>query len=391
MRGLVVALALGSMLTVEQRDHRRRPVDPPSAAVSAEGRYVAFTTYSQLAPADRDARRDVYVLDRLNHSVTLESLPLEGQLMSDSSHPAISGDGRFLVHETGDRVILRDRRDGFTHILGAGRQPAISLDGTIAAYTSDDPPGLRVWDLEAWSSTSIAEGLSVSPSVSGDGRYIAFAAAGAVWVHDRQLRTTDRIEPGWDPAISADGHHLAYVSTVQALANVFVLDRRTGTIQCVSRSRSGGRANGASLNPVVSADGRRVAFQSEASNLVDDDDFNLLWDVFLFDRNESVAVRVSGDAGAGWMEPSGGPAIDARGDIVAFSSKHPTDASDKKNDFDLFVASYGATNRQLLVGSLGISRCCSTHSTMSSRISVDERHSSGAPRYIVYPPPPFTR
>jgi len=390
MRGLVIALALGSMLTVEQRDRRRGPIDPPSAAVSAEGRYVAFTTYSQLAPADRDARRDVYVLDRRDQSVTLESLPLQGQLSSDSSHPAISGDGRVLVYETGDRVILRDRRDGHTRILGTGRQPAVSSDGTVAVFSSQQPPGLVVWDLTASSFSSIADGFS--PSISGTGRYIAFASAGAVWVHDRQRHTTDRLAAGGDPAMSADGQSVAYVSTVGALFNVFLFDRRTGTAQCVSRSRNGRAANGASVNPAVSADGRRIAFQSEASNLVDaDEDFNLLWDVFLADRDTGVTVRLSGDPEAGWMEPSGSPAIDGRGEVVAFSSKHPTDASDKQNDFDLFVTSYGAASRQLLVGSLGISRCCSTHSTMSSRISADDRDSSGAPRYIAYPPPPLTR
>jgi hypothetical protein len=61
--------------------------------------------------------------------------------------------------------------------------------------------------------------------------------------------------------------------------------------------------------------------------------------VFVFDRDRGVTTRVSGDPEAGWMEPSGGPALDASGAIVAFSSRHPTDVSDKKNDFDLFVAS----------------------------------------------------
>jgi hypothetical protein len=81
-----------------------------------------------------------------------------------------------------------------------------------------------------------------------------------------------------------------------------------------------------------------VAFQSEASDLVAGEDFNLLWDVFVFDRTTGAMTRVSGDPGEVWMEPSGGPSIDGRGSVVAFSSRHPTDASDKKNDFDLYVA-----------------------------------------------------
>jgi hypothetical protein len=53
---------------------------------------------------------------------------------------------------------------------------------------------------------------------------------------------------------------------------------------------------------------------------------------------------VSGDAEGGWMEPSVGPSIDAHGSVVAFSSRHPTDVLDKRNDFDLYVATAGDLN-----------------------------------------------
>jgi hypothetical protein len=96
----------------------------------------------------------------------------------------------------------------------------------------------------------------------------------------------------------------------------------------------------------VSSDGRFVAFQSEASDLVAAEDFNLLWDVFVFDVTTGAITRVSGDPGEVWMEPSGGPSIDGRGTVVAFSSRHPTDASDKKNDFDLYVATVSNLNTE---------------------------------------------
>jgi hypothetical protein len=53
-------------------------------------------------------------------------------------------------------------------------------------------------------------------------------------------------------------------------------------------------------------------------------------------------TRLSGDREEAWMEPSSGPSIDATGSVVAFSSRHPTDASDKRNDFDLYVATIHA-------------------------------------------------
>ena len=88
----------------------------------------------------------------------------------------------------------------------------------------------------------------------------------------------------------------------------------------------------------MSSNGRFVAFQSEASDLVAVEDFNLLWDVFVLDRTTNAITRLSGDREEAWMEPSSGPSIDATGSVVAFSSRHPTDASDKRNDFDLYVA-----------------------------------------------------
>ena len=54
-------------------------------------------------------------------------------------------------------------------------------------------------------------------------------------------------------------------------------------------------------------------------------------------RATAVVTRVSGDRSGGWMAPSVGPAIDAAGRVVTFTSRHPTDATDNRNDFDLFV------------------------------------------------------
>ena len=122
MKTAAVLLALGAMLTVEQRDAHRSSHDPPSSAVSADGRFVAFTTYSQLVPADVDHSSDVYVLDRTRQQVTLES-PDTAEYQGDCSHPGISGDGRFIIFERSNAVVLHDRTMDVTTILGEGRQP----------------------------------------------------------------------------------------------------------------------------------------------------------------------------------------------------------------------------------------------------------------------------
>jgi Tol biopolymer transport system component len=368
MKAAVIALAVGTMLTVEQRDASRSNVDPPSAAISADGRFVAFTTYSRLVPADTNDWSDVYVLDRARHDVTMESGDTNGYI-GDSRRPAISGDGRYVAFERASAVVLRDRSGGVTRIISDGAQPFITENGRILLFiagsvdsvTGIDANGERsdIYLLEPGSGharrvsvdligldPSIA--VSVHPSASSDGRYVAFtsrmqadgrlAQAPKVFLRDTELNATRFVGAGWDPSLSGDGRFLAFVGLSNRLSHIFLTDLQTGATRIITNSVRRGLANGASVKPKVSSDGRFVAFQSEASDLVAAEDVNLLWDVFVFDRTTGTMTRVSGDAAEVWMEPSGGPSIDERGSVVAFSSRHPTDASDKRNDFDLFVA-----------------------------------------------------
>ena len=163
-------------------------------------------------------------------------------------------------------------------------------------------------------------------------------------MRDTELHTTRHVGAGWDPSISGDGRFVAFVGLEKGLPHIFLADLHTGTTRAITKSVRRGLANGASGKPKMSSDGRFVVFQSEASDLVAAEDFNLLWDVFVFDRTTGAMTRVSGDADGEWMESSAGPSIDARGSVVAFSSRHPTDVSDKRNDFDLYVVTVGYPN-----------------------------------------------
>jgi len=407
-----------SVHILAQRDAGSPHSSPSSAAISADGRYVAFASYARLAPADTNSHRDVYVLDRSDGEVTLESAAVSGLAAdADNGHPRISADGRFLAYEAAgpsahapswSEIVLRDRRDGSATIVSAGsggaranamsRHPAISQDGLVVVFSSSatnlvegaDANGggedvylfdardrsLRRISVDS-ASQQPAGGQSVTPAASGDGRYVVFAstadldrsgaAAGVrgrarVFVRDRLSDRTTPVSapPGgrmpdgasWAPAISADGRYIAFVSAATNLtagdrnrsADVFLADLHTGSVDLVSR-RAGHAvpANGSSANPAVSADGRFVAFQSEASDMIcarctsTTEDVNLLWDVFLFDRRSRIMARVSGDAAGEWMAPSVGPAVDGGGGLVVFSSRHPIDVSDTANDWDLFL------------------------------------------------------
>jgi Tol biopolymer transport system component len=366
MKLAVIALSVGTVLTVEQRDAQRGNLDHASAAVSADGRFVAYTTFGQLVTADNNRTSDVYVLDRVRQQVTLESADTISH-SGDTSQPSISGDGRYVVFERASHVWLRDRARGMTISIAAGYQPFISENGTVVVFTAEkfdrvsiDENGERTDVYSVNLSSRDAQRISVDmpgidasvagsihPSTSGDGRYVAFtsrmkrtgaaATAPQVFVRDTARNITKLVGAGWDPSLSADGRFVAFVGRSDGLANIYLADLQTGGTRIVTSSVRRRTANGNSGRPKISSDGRFIAFQSDASNLVAEEDFNLLWDVFLFDRTLDRIFRVSGDPHEPWMEPSGGASIDGRGSVVAFSSRHPTDASDKKNDFDLYI------------------------------------------------------
>jgi hypothetical protein len=154
--GIGLYLAAGptdSFVTVPQRDKGRSLIGPASVDVSADGRFVAFEALAPLVPADTDAGRDIYVLDRTTGHVTFES-PTPS--WSTTMHPRLSGDGRHLVFEAeswaddGPRVrmevVLCDRWTRTTTLLrsasgdealnGSSHSPDISDDGRVVAFTS---------------------------------------------------------------------------------------------------------------------------------------------------------------------------------------------------------------------------------------------------------------
>jgi Tol biopolymer transport system component len=417
------------LLTVPLRDSMRSGSTPASASLSTDGRYLAFSSYDRLTPADTDERADIYLLDRSASVVTLLSATVDStRIDSDCAQPRVSGDGRYVVFEAtfernngdqiGPDVVMHDRVEGTTRritrsVLGGlpngwSASPAISADGRAVAFASTATDLVKIADANGSSSdiylfhvaTGTVDrvsldshgaqpptGASVAPSVSADGRFIAFTstsrfdgaparqqpqarrqplgrAMSYVYLRDTGLGLTTRVAPkhtepdnvSMMPVVSADGGFVVFASLAANLvagdrnrsSDVFLYERATGLTTLVSRSASGRSANGTSSSPTLSADGRVVAFQSDASDLACPDrcsagseDINLLSDVFVWDRRTGVNTRISDGLDGAWMEESGAPALDALGDTIAFVSKHPMDDRDVANDFDLFVRGSG--------------------------------------------------
>ena len=126
-----------------------------------------------------------------------------------------------------------------------------------------------------------------------------------VFVHDRQTGATIRVSVATGggqaagrsqrPSISADGRYVAFASSASNLVSgdtnnypdIFVHDRQTGQTTRVSVASDGTQANGHSYDPSISADGRYVAFRSGADNLVSGDT-NGRYDIFVREMNKSV-------------------------------------------------------------------------------------------------------
>ena len=228
--------------------------------LSDNGRWVVFTSETAFVRRDTNAATDVYLVDRSTGRKTLVSRSFEGGSANDrSQNPDISADGRFITYNSAATNIM----------------PGVAAGG------------LYRYDRVTGEQTFVAE-LGFYSAVSDDGRYVAFnRPSGIVYLADIQtgeevLVSHDADDPdqpvsqSWHPRISADGTLVTYSGYYDSLAaddhngirDVFLWDRRINTSTLVSAAESGSSGNGASEDPDISADGRRVAFTSSASDLV---------------------------------------------------------------------------------------------------------------------------
>jgi Tol biopolymer transport system component len=298
---------------------------------------VAFTSLaSNLVAGDRNGQPDVFVHDRVSGATELASVGMRGEPGDDlSAHATMSADGRYVAFTSyasnlvpGDSgatwdVFVRDRATGTTERIDvdnggiaapAGRRiysrATLSADGRFVAFSSDSSglvagdtngtPDVFVRDRVAGTTERVSVGNNgrqleadngiYGAAISGDGRYVTFISGSAgIFVRDRLKGTTERVDvaPGGaeanggaccTQAISDDGRYVAYMSGATNLVpgdtngvmDVFVNDRALGGTERVSVG-GGGQANGQSSVSGLSSHGSPVLFQSNASNLVPGD------------------------------------------------------------------------------------------------------------------------
>jgi Tol biopolymer transport system component len=331
-------------------------------AVNADGRYVAFESdATNLVPGDSNGRRDIFVRDRQTAETTRVSVASDGMQgssefgFSQGADASISADGRFVAFQA-----------GFPNLVAGDTNTCVSLPN----LPPGECPDIFVHDHQTGQTTRVsvasdgtqANDQSFRPAISADGRYVAFASVASnlvpgdtngaqgvflgtdIFVHDRQTGQTSRVSVASDgtqanresfaPTVSADGRYVAFLSLASNLVprdsngrrnpllgqDVFMHNRLTGQTTRVSVAADGRQALGPSFDPSISADGQRVAFASEASNLVRMDS-NGVGDVFVRDRQAGTTVRASVAAdGTQANNSSSLPAISADGGAVAFFS-----------------------------------------------------------------------
>ena len=266
----------------------------------------------------------------------------------DSEMPAISADGRFVAFVSFAENLVPDDTNQATDVfvrdrlLGTTERVSVSSAGR----QGDGNSGLL--------------DLMGGPSISADGRFVAFSSEATnlvtgdrnnnadVFVRDRQTGTTTRVSVatggaeanagGTEPAISRDGRVVAFVSFSDNLApdtnftgDIYLHDRQTGTTELISKAFDGGNANSESFSPAVNADGRFVYYTSFASNLVAGDNEDGSVDAYLFDRQTGTTAAIT-QSPAGFAHSSAA-GISGDGRFLTFTTQDTTFVTPDANGF----------------------------------------------------------
>ncbi len=302
---------------------------------SGDGRLIAYdSAASNLVAGDGNGALDVFLHDRDTGQVTrISESALGGDANGPSYCPVISLDGRFVTFTSAATDIVPGDTNGATDVFLHDRAAGTTILVSVAIGGGPGDQG------------------SYLPTVSADGRYVAFESLATdlvpadangkadAFVRDVVSGTTSRISVGMGgvegddhsglPYVAANGRHVAYLSSATNLvpgdvngnSDMFRHDLVTGETVRVSVSSSGGEAHGDSWSSaigVISPNGRFIGFWSEAADLVPNDT-NGVADSFLRDVALGTTTRVSvSSAGVEGDAGSYNPIVSSDGRYVVF-------------------------------------------------------------------------
>ncbi len=328
--------------------------DSQAASISSDGNITALESFaSTLVAGNITVFSDIYIhaidtgtTERITDNIN--GLGSDG----DSQAPSIDADGNFVAFQSAATDLVAGDANGRVDVF---------VYNTTNATT----------DLISLNFNGLGtDGDSTAPSISADGNFVAFQSEATdlvagdangrvdIFVYDATNATTDLISLNFNglgtdgdstaPSISADGSLVAYQSAATDLVpgdvngqiDIFVTDLDAGNTEIISIDVFGQGADGDSTSPSISADGRFVAFQSEATDLVFGDSNGQI-DIFIWDRQNNNMVRINLNEAGNQAQGSDSlaPAISADGKFVAFDSAADNlVANDTNGKIDVFVA-----------------------------------------------------
>ena len=321
-------------------------------AISADGRYVVFTsTATNLVASDANAATDVFIRDRVAGTTELVSVSSASeQGNSDSSYPSINANGTVVAFESFANNLVANDNNNTSDIFvrnitgGTTERVSVSSTGVEGNYDSHSPSvnsdGTRV------AFYSYADNLvDNDTNILGD-VFVKYINTGLTVIASVSSAGVLGDGSSIKPAISGNGKYVAFQSSAtnlvpgdaNGLTDIFVRDIQSNTTDIVSLSSAGVQANLAAQNTTISSDGRFITFASMADNLVAGDT-NAAFDVFVRDTFYGTTERVSVSTGDG--ESNNGsdfPSISADGRFVTFMSYATNLVVDDTNDMvDIFL------------------------------------------------------
>jgi VCBS repeat-containing protein len=348
--------------------------------LSADGSKLAFYSYaSNLTPGDANGSADIFLYDTATYALTNVTQGGNGS----SAKPDLSADGSKLAFYSGASNLTSGDTNGqwdiflydtatraLTNVTQGGNGDSystdLSADGSKLAFysyarnlTSGDTngaPDVFLYDTTTHSFTNVTQGgngSSAKPVLSADGSKLAFESDASnltsgdtngnwdIFLYDAATHAFTNVTQGGngssgEAVLSADGSKLAFYSYASNLTpgdtngapDIFLYDTTTHALTNVTQD-----GNGFSFSPDLSADGSKLAFYSDASNLTPGDT-NGAPDIFLYDTATHAFTNVA-QGGDGF---SSAHDLSADGSSLAFYSNASNLTPDDTNGkFDIFL------------------------------------------------------
>ncbi len=340
-----------------------------AGSVSRDGRYAVFTSVvNSLVANDGNAAADIFIRDTTLAITNPNALKLVSRTVAGasgnqlSSQPFISADGKYVVFTSAASDLVttdtNTQQDVFLYDVSAG---TVSLVSKTSTAQGDGASGSASVAVDAGGEVYVTF-LSRSGNFGASGTgvnnvFVWKKSTGTIAVVSKSSGAAGGNLDSSTPIISADGKYIAFTSNSTNLtttnfagtdtngaADVFIYDITAATLKLVSQN-SGTIGNNASFNPVISDTNGVVAFESRASNLTAIVDSNGVSDIFRYNGTSNSLISVNAAGNAAGDKLSTGASISADGNTIAFTSEatNLSDTTDSNAKTDVFVRTLTGT------------------------------------------------